>query len=112
MRCRPRQPTLSPVASTHLPTKYRQAYPSFMRAFVREAQVVASLHHPNIVQVHDFQTFPPESGNTTAYMVMDYVQGQTLNEYIRNTSRLGNFPPASEIIHLFGGISSAIDYAH
>jgi serine/threonine protein kinase len=83
-----------------------------MKRFVREAQVVASLHHPNIVQVHDFLTFPPESGNTTAYMVMDYVQGQTLNDYIRNTSRLGNFPPASEIIHLFGGISSAIDYAH
>ncbi|MFL5657414.1 MAG: serine/threonine protein kinase [Ktedonobacteraceae bacterium] len=86
--------------------------PDFMKRFIREAQVVASLHHPNIVQVHDFQTSPSDSGNTTAYMVMDYVQGQTLTEYIRSTSRVGNFPPASEIVHLFACISSAIDYAH
>src|SRR5947209_15670792 len=92
--------------------------PNFMQRFIREARVVASLHHPNIVHVHDFQTAIPETSRDvinhppTAYMVMDYVQGQTLNEYISNTSRVGNFPPASEILHLFACISSAIDYAH
>src|SRR5215469_9663545 len=87
--------------------------PDFLNRFQREARVVASLHHPNIVQIHDFQiSRPPESANTIAYMVMDYIDGQTLGEYIRNTSSAGKFPAPSEIVRLFTSISSAVDYAH
>lgn len=87
--------------------------PSFITRFEREAQVIASLHHANIVQIHDFQiSRPPESSNTIAYMVMDYVEGQTLADYIRNTSRIGKFPPASDIVYLFTSLGKAIDYAH
>jgi serine/threonine protein kinase len=87
--------------------------PSFITRFEREAQVIASLHHPNIVQIHDFQiSRPPESSNTIAYMVMDYVEGQTLADYIRSTSRVGRFPYASEIVYLFTALGKAIDYAH
>src|SRR5712692_6822248 len=36
--------------------------PDFLTRFLREARVVASLHHPNIVQIYDFQiSRPPES---------------------------------------------------
>src|SRR5437588_12872232 len=87
--------------------------PSFITRFEREAQVIASLHHPNIVQIHDFQiAHPPESSSTIAYMVMDYVEGTTLAEYIRTTSRMGKFPSATEIVQMFASISRAIDYAH
>lgn len=87
--------------------------PSFITRFEREAQVIASLHHPNIVQIHDFQiSRPPETSNTIAYMVMDYVEGQTLADYVRSTSRIGKFPLASEIIYLFTALGKAIDYAH
>src|SRR5256714_7779410 len=87
--------------------------PSFITRFEREAQVIASLHHPNIVQIHDFQiSRPPESSNTIAYMVMDYVEGQTLADYIRSTSRIGRFSSASEIVYLFTSLGKAIDYAH
>jgi serine/threonine protein kinase len=82
-----------------------------MMRFMREAQAIASLRHPNIVQVHDFHT-STEAGGTTAYMVMNYVEGQTLAEYITSTSRMGKFPPATDLVHLFAAISSAIDYAH
>jgi eukaryotic-like serine/threonine-protein kinase len=89
------------------------ADPDFIARFLREAQVIASLHHPNIVQIHDFHiSEPPESDSTTAYMVMDYVEGQTLADYIRNTSRAGKFPPPADIVHLFTAIATAIDYAH
>ncbi|HLI04991.1 MAG TPA: protein kinase [Ktedonobacteraceae bacterium] len=85
----------------------------FITRFLREAQVIASLHHPNIVQIHDFHiSQPPESDSTTAYMVMDYVEGQTLADYIRSTSRAGKFPQPVEIVHLFSAIATAIDYAH
>ena len=90
-----------------------QADPEFITRFTREARVIASLHHPNIVQIHDFQTTPsPEFNAPPAYMVMDYVEGPTLSAYIRNTSRAGKFPPAVDIVHLFTSIGKAIDYAH
>src|SRR6202011_4765645 len=50
-----------------------QANPDFVTHFMREAQFVASLHHPNIVQIHDFQLTNTQGSGTAAYMVMDYV---------------------------------------
>src|SRR5207248_1164186 len=89
------------------------ADPDFVARFTHEAQIIASLHHPNIVQIHDFHiSQSPESDSTTAYMVMDYVEGQTLADYIHNTSRMGKFPPAADIVRLFTSIGIAIDYAH
>jgi serine/threonine protein kinase len=85
----------------------------FASRFIREAQTIASLRHPNIVQVHDFQAASSsENGGSMAYMVMNYIEGPTLAEYILTTSSVGKFPPAAEIVHLFTAIGSAIDYAH
>src|SRR6266699_2797763 len=64
--------------------------PQFNARFEREAQLIASLHHPNIVQIHDFQIASSEDEDSIAYMVMDYVEGQTLADYLRRTSRVGN----------------------
>jgi serine/threonine protein kinase len=90
-----------------------QDNPEFATRFEQEARFIAALRHPNIVQIHDFSiSHPPESETPTAYIVMDYVEGQTLGDYIRSTSRKGNFPPASDIVYIFAAISSAMDYAH
>src|SRR5436305_14014970 len=90
-----------------------QNEPDFSKRFVREARMLASLHHPNIIQIHDFQVSQPyESKSTISYMVMDYIAGQTLANYIHNTSVRGQFPAVSDIVHLFLSIVSAIDYAH
>jgi eukaryotic-like serine/threonine-protein kinase len=86
--------------------------PNFIIRFEREAQLIASLHHPNIVQIHDFQIASSEQEGTLAYMVMDYVEGQTLADYIRNTSGQGNIPAPTEIVQLFTSIGLAVDYAH
>src|SRR5581483_9401781 len=81
--------------------------------FELEAKLIAALRHPNIVQIHDFcMSYPPESDPPCAYMVMDYIHGQTLADYIRCTSQRKAFPSAADIIYLFTGISLAIDYAH
>src|SRR5947209_17494077 len=90
-----------------------QTDPSFVARFEREAQVIASLHHPNIVQIYDFNVAQPSDvESTTLYMVMKYVEGQTLANFIRRTSRMGHFPPPATIVQLFIPISLAIDYAH
>ncbi|HKV59395.1 MAG TPA: serine/threonine-protein kinase, partial [Ktedonobacteraceae bacterium] len=93
------------------------ADPDFVTRFTREARMVAALRHPNIVQIYDFYT--PEknqSGSnqvgTIAYMVMEYIQGQTLADYIRSTSAKKDFLPPVAIVRLFTPISLALDYAH
>ena len=90
-----------------------QADTDGMAPLLNEARAIAALHHANIVQMHDFQIAqPPEVVDITPYMVMDYVKGQTLANYIMNTSHMGRFPPPAEIVRLLYPISVAIDYAH
>ena len=91
--------------------------PNFVARFQREAQLIASLHHPNIVQIHDFHVMQlpdTETGASLplAYMVMDYIEGQTLAAYIHETSNVGKVPAPKEIVDIFTSISLAIDYAH
>ncbi len=50
----------------------------FQARFEREAQLIASLQHPNIVAVYDFG----EAGHIT-YLVMQYVGGGTLRDQLR-----------------------------
>src|SRR5579872_3319259 len=76
--------------------------PDFMSRFVREARAIASLHHANIIQIYDFQTTGTTDPNSPlAYMVMDYVEGQTLAEYISNNTRIGKFLKANELVQMF-----------
>jgi serine/threonine protein kinase len=87
--------------------------PNFVTRFEREAQLIASLHHPNIVKIYDFHVSrPPETPDTVAYMVMDYVEGRTLAQYLRATSHTGKFPTSEELVHLFSPICLAVSYAH
>src|SRR5712664_629490 len=54
-----------------------QSNPDFVERFEREPQLIASLRHPNIVQIHDFQMITdPEADEVITYMVMDFVEGQ------------------------------------
>src|SRR5690348_6904745 len=87
--------------------------PTFMTRFVREAQAIAALHHPNIVKIHDFQiTSNPGLEGSLVYMVMNFIEGPMLSEYLARTSRTGKYPFAADIVHLFTSIGRAIDYAH
>jgi eukaryotic-like serine/threonine-protein kinase len=43
---------------------------------------------------------------------MDYIEGQSLAQYIRSTSYMGAFPPAADLVHLLASLAAAIDYAH
>jgi serine/threonine protein kinase len=86
--------------------------PDFKTRFVREGQAIASLRHPNIVQVHDIHVSEPGDPESIAYMVMDYIEGPTLADYIHHISRLSHFPSFAEIVQIFASISQAIDFAH
>ena len=90
-----------------------QVNPDFITRFEREVPAISSLGHPNIVQILDSLVFRPKgSQDLKAYIVMNYVKGRTLVDYIRHTSRAGQFPSAADMVHLFTVIGDAIDYAH
>ncbi len=91
-----------------------QSDPHFFARFTQEGQVLASLHHTNIVQVHDvaFLRPPQQGGGSVAYIVMEYIEGKTLADYITTTVRNGLFLSPTEIVYLFTSLGVAIDYAH
>ena len=78
------------------------ASPAAVERFQREARAAASLHHPNIVAIHDIG-----EQDGALYFSMDYVPGANL----ANLSRLRPFAPraAAEIA---AAVGSAIHYAH
>lgn len=50
----------------------------------REAQLAASLGHPAIVQIHDVLSLEDDSGETIDYIVMEYVEGPSLRQLLRD----------------------------
>ncbi len=87
----------------------------FRKRFAREAQVVAQLHHPHIVAVYEFSTAATAglaNAPDFAYMVMQFVDGPTLAEYLQNTSGKGHVPPAADVFRLFASLAEALHYAH
>ncbi len=86
---------------------------NFVTRFQHETLAIAALNHPNIVQYYDFSILQsPAAGQTTASMVMNYVDGGTLADYIQNTSRKGKFLSTADTVRLFTSIATAIGYAH
>jgi serine/threonine protein kinase len=78
--------------------------PEFDARFQREARIVSQLSDPHIVVVHDFG-IDPQHG---PYLVMEYLQGQTLRERISAQGAL----PARAAIQLGGQILLALIHAH
>ncbi|HHT62788.1 MAG TPA: Stk1 family PASTA domain-containing Ser/Thr kinase [Clostridia bacterium] len=75
----------------------------FVRRFHREAQSVASLSHINIVSIFDVGI---EEG--LHYLVMEFVEGQNLKEYIRDKGKL----PVQEAVPIAIQILDALEHAH
>ncbi|HYO35066.1 MAG TPA: Stk1 family PASTA domain-containing Ser/Thr kinase [Geodermatophilus sp.] len=81
--------------------------PSFQVRFRREAQAAASLNHPAIVAVYDTGEDRTTSG-ATPYIVMEYVEGDTLRDVLR---REGVLPP-DRAMSLTADICAALDFSH
>jgi serine/threonine-protein kinase len=77
--------------------------PSFVERFRREAQSAAGLNQPNIVGIFDWGQ---EHG--TSFIVMEYVDGQTLRDLIQ---REGTVAPA-QIADIGADIAAALSFAH
>lgn len=78
-------------------------YEKFRQAFVNEARMVASLRHPNIVEVIDiFDQY------NTSYMVMPFIEGISLNERVKKYGALSY----DEAVNYLAQIGDAVGYIH
>lgn len=68
-----------------------------------EALVSLKLIHPNIVTLRAF-----EENNGAPFLVMDYIEGRTLSDYLAEKGKLSE----AETIKLLKPIAAALDYAH
>ncbi len=71
--------------------------------FIREAETVARLRHPNIVRVHAHGGF-----EDTYYIVMDLLNGIELNKYLKEHGALDLI----ELQPIAFDVADALDYAH
>ncbi len=71
--------------------------------FRREAQLAARLRHSNIVTTHDIVSSP-----ATSFIVMELVEGRTLQSLLEARGRL----PLGEASQLLGQVAAALDHAH
>ena len=76
--------------------------PDTVARFRHEAQAIAKLRHPNIVDVYDFGEF-----QGTPYMIVEYIPGGSLAD------RMAHGPVDNpDAIRYLRGIAAALDYAH
>ena len=81
---------------------------TFQARFRREAQSAASLNHPTIVSVYDTGEEVVGDDHHVPYIVMEYVEGQTLRDVIRSGETL--LPERS--LEIVSGVLRALAYSH
>ncbi|WP_280468627.1 Stk1 family PASTA domain-containing Ser/Thr kinase [Nocardia cyriacigeorgica] len=81
--------------------------PTFYLRFKREAQNAAALNHPAIVAVYD--TGEAEiDGGPLPYIVMEYVDGDTLRDIVRGKGPL----PPRRAMEIIADVCAALDFSH
>ena len=75
----------------------------FKTKFIKEAQTIAALDHPNIIHIHDvFEE------NGTAYYVMDYIEGEPLSELVKSNSAMSE----RDAVAYIKQIAAALEHIH
>lgn len=91
------------VAIKVLPPEVRNNT-EWLRRFRREGQAARRFRHPNAVTVYDLRT----AADGTIYMVMEYVEGHTLDHEIKTRGRFS----AAEALEILTPMMSVLDTAH
>ena len=80
---------------------------SFIKRFMEEAAAIASLRHPNIVQVFDFN-----SDEDINYMVMEYLPGETLQARLQRLNKNQRKMTIDEAVQITMNVCDGLNYAH
>ncbi|MES2682729.1 MAG: bifunctional serine/threonine-protein kinase/formylglycine-generating enzyme family protein [Pseudomonadota bacterium] len=82
----------------------RKSFETGKEQFLREARIVARLDHPNVVRVRGFF-----NANDTAYLVMDYYEGMSLDAYFGQVKPVLDPVIASSLMQM---VLDGLDYVH
>jgi outer membrane protein assembly factor BamB len=98
-----RQTTLDRAAAIKVLAPEYLSSPRFVQRFEREARVLASLNHPNLVHIYDFGR-----ESDLLFLAMEFVDGSNLQEWLKNR------PSGSlrEFLILMAGICDGLDRIH
>lgn len=79
----------------------------FTKKFRHESQAAASLSHPNIVNIYDVGV-DKKDGHDIQYIVMEYIEGKTLKDLIREKGKF----TVNETLNYSIQIAEALEHAH
>lgn len=100
-------PELNRVVALKVLNRALVRSPEMLERFRREARAIAALRHPNIVQVFDLDVV-----DGLYFMVMEYVEGETLSQRLTHLCQCGEHMPLSEVLHIVVAVGEALQYAH
>jgi diguanylate cyclase (GGDEF)-like protein len=92
------------IAAIKVLSPESKAVPLAVARFQREVRAAARIKHPNVVSIYDFGTLP----DGRAYMVMEYITGQSLREELKRAGRLS----PERAVAIMTSVCAAIHAAH
>ena len=78
-----------------------------VRAFLDEARIAASLHHQNVVQVHDIG-----EQDGAYYFAMEYVHGEDVRRLIQKARERGEQVPFEHLVSIISATAAGLHHAH
>lgn len=81
----------------------REIFNAYRKKFIKEAQMIASLNNEHIIKIYDIF-----AENNTAYYVMEYIEGGSLDDMVECEGRL----PMHKAIRYVRQIAYALSYLH
>ena len=81
--------------------------PEFVEMFLDEARIAARLHHPHLVQILD-----ADEDDGVFYMVMEYVEGDTLASLVRQLRKHEQRLPLSAVLQIAADAAEGLACAH
>lgn len=96
------RPVALKVMHQHLADETR-----FQQRFMQEAQAIARLDHPSIVNIYNFG-----SEQDLLYMVMAFVAGGNLGDYLKQLDKQEMVARLDEVLFILAQVADALGYAH
>ncbi len=86
--------------------------PGFITSLTNEARLCARFEHPNVVRVTELDSVPDEEGQEQYYMVMELVDGVTLDVLLRMAAKRREHLPPNVVVDLLLQIARGLAYVH
>jgi serine/threonine-protein kinase len=81
--------------------------PEFVSMFLDEARLASRIQHPNVVTTLDVVAMPNE-----VFLVMEYVQGESLSRLTKNSNKAGERIPWGHVASIMAGMLHGLHAAH